>query len=198
MKKAPLFLLLGFALLFLTATSRAVVDRVYVRGTADIYLAQGEGLTLGAYDPDQSITLIAEAGTFNVSNAAITVRTEGGTLTVTAISNVTLTVNSTDADNLEVRADGAKVTVYNHTYTLKLSASVKALITWQFHLRSPIDEYFMLGMGITGVGMMIFSPCWVTWEIKKHGVSDVAVERFGYAMLMFIIGFGLVIMYLWS
>lgn len=69
-----------------------------------------------------------------------------------------------------------------------------------FHIgfQSILDQYFMFGIGVTGLLFVVFAPCWCIWEVKKHGVTEEAIERFGYAMLLFIVGFGLIVMYLWS
>jgi len=42
--------------------------------------------------------------------------------------------------------------------------------------------------------LMVWSPAWFAWKIKKQGVTVESIERLGYAMLLFIVGFGLLIM----
>lgn len=63
---------------------------------------------------------------------------------------------------------------------------------------SLIGMYTTLGIGLSGVFLMCFAPSWVAWKIKKKGVDVDTVERFGYALLLFLVGFGLFVMWLWS
>jgi hypothetical protein len=63
---------------------------------------------------------------------------------------------------------------------------------------SLIGMYTTLGIGLSGVFLMCFAPSWVAWKIKKKGVDTDTIERFGYALLLFLVGFGLFIMWLWS
>lgn len=61
-----------------------------------------------------------------------------------------------------------------------------------------INEYFGLGLFLAGIVMMIYAPSWVAWKIKKSGVTPDTVERAGYAMLIFLMGFGLFITFIYD
>lgn len=61
-----------------------------------------------------------------------------------------------------------------------------------------VDKYFGLGLFIGGIILMIFAPSWVAWAIKKKGITPDTVERAGYAMLIFLIGLGLFLSYIYS
>ena len=65
-------------------------------------------------------------------------------------------------------------------------------------LPSYVDIYFGLGLFLAGVIMMIFAPSWVAWKVKKSGVTPDTVERLGYAMLIFIVGFGLFLSFIYG
>ena len=61
-----------------------------------------------------------------------------------------------------------------------------------------VDEYFGLGLFIGGIIMMIYAPSWVAWKVKKSGVTPDTVERLGYAMLIFLVGFGLFLSFIYG
>jgi len=184
--------------IFLAAqTTLATTEQTYVSGQCTLLFNVDEGFTLTG-EGTNSLTLMVESGEINASASTISVYTARGRLAFNSANTSTLNATSGNPENFDLRIDGGTFTLFNHTYTLSIPSNVPIIISWKFYPTNPIDEYFMLGLGLAGVGFMIFSPCWVTWEVKKHGVTEVAVERFGYAMLMFIVGFGLIVMYLWG
>ena len=65
-------------------------------------------------------------------------------------------------------------------------------------LPSYVDIYFGLGLFLGGIIMMIFAPSWVAWKVKKSGVTPDTVERLGYAMLIFLVGFGLFLSFIYG
>lgn len=54
------------------------------------------------------------------------------------------------------------------------------------------------GIFLGGIIMMIYAPSWVAWKIKKSGVTPDTVERMGYAMLIFLLGLGLFLSYIYG
>jgi len=62
---------------------------------------------------------------------------------------------------------------------------------------SYVDDYTVLAFGLVGIFLMIFSPTWAAWKIRKSGADVSTVERFGYAMLLFMVGLGLFITFLY-
>jgi len=61
-----------------------------------------------------------------------------------------------------------------------------------------VSMYSMFCIGLSGLFLMVFSPTWVAWKIRKSGADVSTVERIGYGMLLFCVGFGLFVMWLWS
>ena len=55
----------------------------------------------------------------------------------------------------------------------------------------------MLGVGITGIIMMIAGPTMFARTFIKHGLDPDTVEWLGYAMLMIVMGFGFLVVWLW-
>ena len=74
------------------------------------------------------------------------------------------------------------------------------LSVWFTYTKAPtfIDKYFGLGLFIGGIIMMIYAPSWVAWKVKKSGVTPDTVERLGYAMLIFLVGFGLFLSFIYG
>jgi hypothetical protein len=58
----------------------------------------------------------------------------------------------------------------------------------------PLGSYMLLGMGLLGFGMFMFSPLYAIKKIKDHEVF----EGLTWGFLMFIIGVALIIAWLWS
>ncbi len=61
-----------------------------------------------------------------------------------------------------------------------------------------VSMYIWLGFLIIGVLLMFYAVFWVAWGIKKKGVTPDTIERGGYGMLIWIVGFGMTIMFLYS
>ena len=62
---------------------------------------------------------------------------------------------------------------------------------------SVVDLYTWLGIGLGGIALMVWSPAWVAWKIKKKGIDVDTVERIGFALVIFVMGFGLFISWLY-
>ena len=72
-------------------------------------------------------------------------------------------------------------------------------VTGMIHvpLVSYVDLYTWLGIGLAGLALMVWSPAWVAWKIKKKGMDVDTVERIGFALVIFVMGFGLFISWLY-
>jgi hypothetical protein len=82
--------------------------------------------------------------------------------------------------------------------TIIVESGNSVIITWNYPLYSYLD-YTTLFMGIGGVIMIIFSPMWMIHKIKEKGFLETeTIERFGYCLIIFLIGFGLMITWLWG
>jgi len=57
-----------------------------------------------------------------------------------------------------------------------------------------MNLYTWIALLLAALFLMVWSPAWFAWKIKKVGVTVESIERLGYAMLLFIVGFGLLIM----
>lgn len=62
---------------------------------------------------------------------------------------------------------------------------------------SVVGQYTWLGIFMGGIVLMVWSPAWVAWKIKKKGIDPDTLERMGYALLLWLVGFGLFISWLY-
>ena len=60
---------------------------------------------------------------------------------------------------------------------------------------SPIDDWFMIGLGLGGLGLMVGSPAWAIHTLKKKGFDG--IDHAGLCGVLALIGIGMVIMWLW-
>jgi hypothetical protein len=190
-----LFLLFG---VFLIGFSFSQPQRAYVLGTCNFHFHASEGFSFQGVDNDTVIFTVMN-GTLDTTDSTVQIYASMGRVVFNSSSIATLNFTSLNPENLRLSVDGkSNFAQIGNSYIMSVPLAADMIIQWQFYPPDFLGDYFLLGEGLVGVGLMIFSPAWVTWEIKKHGVTQEAIERFGYAMLLFIVGFGLVIMYLWS
>jgi len=60
-----------------------------------------------------------------------------------------------------------------------------------------LDLYFMFGVGMAGLVMMAFAPTYLVFGIRKKSFGTETAERVGYCILIFCVGFGLFVSWLW-
>lgn len=140
------------------------------------------------------------SGTLNGSSASLRIWNDKGELKFTSENSATIRASSPDCKYLAIPTkEGLSVqSVQNHTYLMTVPSASSIVIVWRFGLESWIDKYTMLGIGLGGLFLMIFSPTWVGLKLKKSGLDADSMERIGYGMLLFITGFGLLVIWLWS
>lgn len=112
-----------------------------------------------------------------------------------------LEVSSPDAaGGFDILISGANLTsnLGNFTYQATVKTGNSVTIWWGWRIESWVDKYTLVALGLAGLVMMVFSPTWVALTIRKKGVGTEAIEKFGYGLLLFCMGFALFIMWLWS
>jgi len=147
---------------------------------------------------DHYVNFSVVSGTWNGSDGQITVKSDSGTLVFTAQDNCSIEISVPETDRtFEVATSGATLTKSDGDYGVVITSGPKITITWRYLPWSMIDNYFMLGVGLTGILFMIAGPTWVAREFVKHGLTTEAIEKAGYAMLFLIMGFGFMVIWLW-
>jgi len=148
-----------------------------------------------------NITVEVISGVLNCTTTNININAEQGSFTFTAANDAQLQINYTlvapykvsvrgDLDNTE-RSIGSTTTI-----TVETGNNV-AIWWWPYVPFSMIDSYFMLGVGLTGIILMIAGPTIFARTFIKHGLDDHSIMWLGYAMLFVILGFGFTVVWLW-
>ena len=61
-----------------------------------------------------------------------------------------------------------------------------------------VDRYTMVGIGLAGLILMAWCPTWIALKFRKKGLEVETIETMGYAMLLFFVGFGFFIIWIYS
>ena len=170
---------------------------------ADSLLASGTGFNVYFEDsalifPGYSnIEFDCASGVWNGTNGTLTVRTDSGAISFIPVDNCTLNIGMIADREFKVECSGATLTRTNGNYSVAILSGPRVTIRWRYLPWSLIDNYFMLGVGLTGIIMMIAGPTMFARTFIKHGLDPDTVEWLGYSMLMIVMGFGFLVVWLW-
>ena len=159
----------------------------------DIYLANSTLNFQAAYD----VSFTCLSGVWNGTNSTLILRLETGSISFIALDDCTLFISTIADRGFSVQASGLTLTQNNGNYSAVITSGPRVTISWRYLPWSAIDNYFMLGVGITGIVMLIAGPTWFARTFIKHGLDTETVEHLGYAMLFIIMGFGFMVVWLW-
>lgn len=173
--------------------------------------AQGRTLVSGSFDPmfavvdggfvfwgDHYVNFTVVSGTWNGSSGEITVKTDSGDLVFTSQDNCTIEVSVPETDrDFQMQASGVALSESDGVYSIIVTSGPKVRITWRYLPWSLIDNYFMLGVGLTGIVMLIAGPIWFVRTFVTHGLDSQTIEQIGYTMLLVVMGFGFAVVWLW-
>jgi len=150
-----------------------------------------------AFQSDYTFTFHVENGTLNGSGCALNLFKTHGRFSFYSNNETTLHAYTTEKENIGFGATGATFTGSNSSFIVSVPTATSVILTWYFHLPSYVDDYTVLAFGLGGIFLMIFSPTWIAWKVRKSGADVSTVERFGYGMLLFMVGLGLFITFLY-
>jgi len=140
-------------------------------------------------------------GVLNASSTDILMYNRRGDFRFVALNDSTLEVSSPDADaGYDIDISGANQTTRTDRFTFQsvVKTGDNVRILWNWRLESWIDKYTMLALGFCGLILMVSSPTWCAFTIRKKGLDPDSFERIMYALLLECVGFGLLVMWLWS
>jgi len=158
---------------------------------------EGDSLGLCGQNP---LIFDVQSGFWNGSSGAVTVYKDRGRFSFLAENDTVLEVSSPDAPSgIDLSVSGASYTQPSKFVWLVTVTSGKTVtFTWNWRLPSWLDLYFMFGVGMAGLIMMVFAPSWVALGVRRNAFQVDKIERIGYAVLIFCVGFGLFMCWLWS
>jgi len=141
-----------------------------------------------------------KSGFWNGSSGAVTVYRDRGTFSFYAENDTVLEVSCPDAPSgLDLSVSGASYSQPSKfTWLVTVTSGYTVSFVWNWRLTSWLDLYFMFGVGMAGLVMMVFAPSWVALGVRRNAFQSDKMERIGYALLIFCVGFGLFCSWLWS
>ena len=185
-------------MLFMSAFYRAssTLESSVASGSGfNAYFSEGSDLK---FQNDYLFTFHVESGELNGTGCSLALTSTHGHFSFFSNNETTLHAYTLDTDNLGFSCEGATFTGSNSSFTVSVPASASVTFVWAYFIPSYVDMYTTTAIGLGGIFLMVFSPTWVAWKIRKSGADVSTVERIGYGMLLFCVGFGLFVMWLWS
>jgi len=158
-----------------------------------------EGDSLG-FQGNNLLVFDVKSGYWNGSSGSTTVYADRGKFSFYAENNTVLEVSSPDAiSGIELSVSGASYTkTGKFVWLVTITPNNTVSFVWNWRLTSWLDLYFMFGVGMSGLIMMVFAPSWVAMGVRRNAFETDKIERIGYALLIFCVGFGLFCCWLWS
>lgn len=195
-------LTLTFLIVFLSLTillsyrikTQAIIISTIISGSDFSLYFENSTLT---FQTDYDIDFECVTGIWNATNGTLSVGRETGTISFIPVDNCTLDISTVADREFSVQCSGASLTRNEGNYTASILSGPRVTISWRFLAWSLIDNYFMLGVGLTGIIMLIAGPTLFARTFIKHGLDEYSVEWLGYAMLFVVMGFGFVVVWLW-
>ena len=176
----------------------AVIARSQIIQTSDTFDLLLTSGSLSIQNEQEFVTFAVVSGTWNGSQASLDVDTSNGHLTFYSNDSCSLEMQITTDRTINVVVSGVSISALNETaFTITITTGQDVAISWGYNLESYTDEYTVLAFGLVGIGMMVFSPAWTIRKVLNEGVDVDSVEGIGYAVLIFIIGLGLFITFLY-
>jgi len=177
----------------MTQTSNALV----YGNNFSLTFSSGDSLGLCGNYP---LIFDVKSGLWNGSSGATTVYRDRGRFSFYAENNTVLEVSSPDAPSgIDLSVSGASYTKPSKfVWLVTVTTNSTVSFVWNWRLVSWLDLYFMFGVGMAGLIMMVFSPSWVAMGVRRNAFQVDKMERIGYAVLIFCVGFGLFMSWLWS
>lgn len=191
-------IIIVFLFLFLLSMTiykfQVKADHLIASGTDFTLYFEDSTLMFNAYS---NIAFECVTGIWNATNGTLTLRTDTGSLSFIPVDNCVIDIGTVSDRAFKVGCTGATLTQSEGNYTTTISSGPRVTITWHYLPWSLIDNYFMLGVGLTGIIMLIAGPTMFARTFIKHGLDSDSVEWLGYAMLFVVLGFGFVVVWLW-
>jgi hypothetical protein len=171
------------------------------------YIEFGQDQAL-AFQYDPQFFYIENIGALlNGTDATLRLTPDGGTLAFLNDATTTVLIWAENcSDGLDVSISGSPDFIQTGTlpdselpgeWTATFPAATSISITWSWRLESYIDKYTMLGIGLFGVGLIFFACIWATLGFRKWGFDIESVSRLDIAFIVFLIGMGFILVWLW-
>ena len=144
-------------------------------------------------DINKTVQLHILSGVLNSTTNSISIYESGGYFCFTALNDTQIEITYEGVNIVQVSGDqdNEQRTIPSGTViTVKKGNNVRIGWTTTLEVWLPVT----LALGILGFGMLVASPTYTFYKIKQREYSS----AFCWGFLMFIIGIGLVIVWLWG
>jgi hypothetical protein len=156
----------------------------------NLYFESGHGLSFQDVDVPYVLTLDVVSGTLNGTNGDLLIESGGiqlrGDLSFTSQDNASLLLS---CDNGQVKLYVNEVP-YDGTFSIQPNDNIH--IRWE--LSWDVFVWTMPILGVVGAFCLVVSPYYIVTQLRKREFTNAWM----YGLLLFILGFGLVIVWLWS
>ena len=182
----------GYLYIKAITSSPAVITAIWalapVTNGFKIIFETGQSFRIQAwYDPNLFLTFTVQSGILNGTGTLSMTGEGAGTLTIMPITNATVTI--TASEGIEYTVNGER-----NVTSCTLESSPITIAWGLMGYTIPLDTYLLVGMGIFGFASMIFAPLYIVKKFKEHD----ALGALTIGFLIFIIGVGCVIVWLWE
>jgi len=170
------------------AVITAILALAPVTNGFKIIFETGQSFRIQAwYDPNLFLTFTVQSGILNGTGTLSMTGEGAGTLTIMPITNATVTI--TASEGIEYTVNGER-----NVTSCTLESSPITIAWGLMSYTIPLDTYLLVGMGIFGFASIIFAPLYIVKKFKEHD----ALGALTIGFLIFIIGVGCVIVWLWE
>ena len=170
------------------------ISKANVSSTAFTFILEDGGGIDFINTDDVNLTLTVSSGTLNSTNSYLTMDRDSGTLTFNSSKNVVL--------NLYFNGCIATVSVNDVRQSSDYGASItansndKVVVSWRWQMADWIGDWFIPGMGLGGIIMMLFGGFWTARQIRTLS-SEANILNLGWGMMIMFVGMALAIGWLW-
>jgi len=189
MNVKPLLILSLFSLLFLAVG----ISKANVSSTAfTIILEDAGGIEFHNTD-SMNLTITVASGTLNSTESYLTMTTDKGSLQFNSSQNVVLNLYFNGCQASVSVNDVQRSSEYGEL--ISANSNDKVEVSWRWQMADLIGDWFIPGMGLGGIALMLFGGFWAARQIRNF--SEVTILNIGWAMMIIFVGLGLTIGWLW-
>ena len=142
---------------------------------------------------NRTVTLHVLNGVLNSTTNSISIHESGGYFCFTALNDTQIEITYEGVNVVQVSGDqGHEQRIIPSGTVITVNKGNNVRIGWTITLEVWLPV--TLALGIAGFGMLVASPTYTFYKIKQREYSS----AFCWGFLMFIIGIGLVIVWLWG
>ena len=198
-KKKTLFLIFILFIFILQIRFKTAYSDNPILETSQFLLIFPNGSSV-SFVGEYAFRMNVSTGTFNGTNSLLKIYSGRGSLKLNAVDSCVLFGYAPNDvfQWLTVRVQNCEIIRLETYYRIIISPMQNVVISWRLE-EMPVSfvDYTMFAFGMGGIALLIFAPVYFVKQFNR-GLTEDTIERFGMGFLMFILGVGMVIAWLWS